>query len=224
MRSTRCLAFAAVVAATLTASSSAPARTLPVDSHAKRVAVDKRTQASLNKARDRIVAARQATWRCQDQLVALGVLDSRTRAAHGTWQLPTSVPYRHWVFRQWTHRAAVCQKNLSGRVLGATGDWLTAVRIVQRVYPGTGDWLRYISHREGGWGRFVMNTQGSGAGGWMQFMASTFYAYNDDAYADARRRGFILPPATNTWTHPLGQALTAAYMRYTHRDGCHWCL
>jgi hypothetical protein len=105
-----------------------------------------------------------------------------------------------------------------------TNDWRISVRLAQRIYPGTESWLLFISDREGGWGPFVMNHQGSGAGGWLQFMSSTFYAYVDDARADAARRGFTVPSSVWTWTHPLGQALTGAYMRYTGRDGCHWCL
>lgn len=105
-----------------------------------------------------------------------------------------------------------------------TNDWRTSVRIAQRPYPGTDSWLLFISKREGGYGRFVMNHQGSGAGGWMQFMASTFYGYNEAAAADLRRRGFNIPDNVMVWTHPLGQALTAGYMRYYGKDGCHWCL
>ena len=105
-----------------------------------------------------------------------------------------------------------------------TNDWRTAVRLTQRVFPGTDGWLLYISDREGGYGPFVMNHQGSGAGGWMQFMASTFYAYYDDARAAVQARGFKVDPSVWDWHHPLGQALTAGYMRYTGRDGCHWCL
>ncbi len=108
--------------------------------------------------------------------------------------------------------------------LPATNDWRTSVRLAQRIYPGTDDWLLFISDREGGWGPFVMNHQGSGAGGWLQFLSGTFYAYVDDARADVKRRGFVVPANVWTWTHPLGQALTGAYMRYTGRDGCHWCL
>ena len=115
-------------------------------------------------------------------------------------------------------------RQLQWRTLPQTGDWRTSVRLSQRIYPGTASWLLYISDREGGWGPFVMNRQGSGAGGWLQFMASTFYAYVDDARRDVERRGFIVPPGVWTWTHPLGQALTGAYMRFTGRDGCHWCL
>lgn len=108
--------------------------------------------------------------------------------------------------------------------LPKTGDWRTAVKLAQRAYPGTEDWLLFISHREGGYGGFVMNHQGSGAGGWMQFMSSTFYAYVDDARANFHSRGFVVSPDVWSWTNPMGQALTAGYMRYTGRDGCHWCL
>ena len=110
------------------------------------------------------------------------------------------------------------------RTLPPTNDWRTSVRLSQRIYPGTDSWLLFISNREGGWGPFVMNHQGSGAGGWLQFMASTFYAYVDDARRDVARRGFVVPAGVWRWTHPLGQALTGAYMRFTGRDGCHWCL
>ena len=125
--------------------------------------------------------------------------------------------------RFYSARIPVLQHKL-WHVIPATNDWRTSVTLAQRIYPGTESWLLYISHREGGWGGFVMNHQGSGAGGWLQFMSSTFYAYVDDARADAARRGFNVPSDVWTWTHPLGQALTGAYMRYTGRDGCHWCL
>jgi len=126
-------------------------------------------------------------------------------------------------YRFYTERIPVLKHKL-WHVIPATNDWRTAVTLVQRVYPGTESWLLYISHREGGYGAFVMNHQGSGAGGWMQFMASTYYAYSDAAFAHARSRGFDVPREANTWYSPLGQAITAGYMRYTGRDGCHWCL
>jgi hypothetical protein len=166
-----------------------------------------------------IMDARAVVWRCQDRL---GV--SRSRASVSGWALPSSIPYRAWVLDRWQKRSSDCLEALRNRTIPATNDWQTAVALVQRIYPGTAGWLLSISDREGGHGGFVMNHQGSGAGGWMQFMASTYYAHNDDAYADARRRGFIIDPSTNSWTHPLGQAITAGYMRYTGRDGCHWCL
>jgi hypothetical protein len=126
--------------------------------------------------------------------------------------------YRHHIFR------AEQLEQQAWHTLPATNDWRTSVTLAQRIYPGTSSWLLHISDREGGWGPFVMNHQGSGAGGWLQFMASTFYAYVGDAQADVARRGFHVDPSVWTWTQPLGQALTGAYMRYTGRDGCHWCL
>jgi len=66
----------------------------------------------------------------------------------------------------------------------------------------------------------------------MQFRFSTFDPYWRMAQDDLRRRGFIVPAFPNrggdaryqAWLDPLGQALTAGYMRYTGKDGCHWCL
>jgi hypothetical protein len=130
--------------------------------------------------------------------------------------------------------------------LPSTNDWQTAVRIVQRLYPGTESWMLAISDREGGWSSWVwyggrpwtgyhvgddflgMDT----VGGWMQFRYSTFAPYWRGALKDLRARGFVLPefpdrggPAEyQPWLDPLGQALTAGYMRYYGKDGCHWCL
>ena len=159
---------------------------------------------------------RAATWDAQDALQI-----RRTRASG----LPViGCRYAGWVADMWRNRAKAASKLASWKVLPATSDWQTAVRVAQRVYPGTSDWLLYISRREGGHGGFVMNHQGSGAGGWMQFMSSTFYAYVDAALADTRSRGFVVPDGSRSWYSPMGQALTAGYMRFTGRDGCHWCL
>lgn len=103
-----------------------------------------------------------------------------------------------------------------------TNNWKTAVQLTQRVYPGTYSWLMTCSASEGGHGRFVYNHQGSGAGGWMQFMSGTFYAYVDHAFRDVRRRGFKVSRKHRSWHSPLGQALTAGYMRYTDRYRGHW--
>jgi len=124
------------------------------------------------------------------------------------------------------HHSVKAEKltKLLWRTIPYTNDWRTSVKLAQRLYPGTEGWLLFISAREGGYGSFVMNHQGSGAGGWMQFMSGTFYGYVDAARADAERRGFNIPSNVWVWTHPLGQALTAGYMRYYGKDGCHWCL
>lgn len=143
--------------------------------------------------------------------------------------------------------AKVAETRLT-RELPMTNDWRTAVRLVQRVYPGTADWMLAISHREGGYGPWVWygGRHWSGyhigddflgadtVGGWMQFRYSTFAPYWRGAQKDLRRRGIIVPDIPMppeggptqyaAWLSPLGQALTAGYMRYYGKDGCHWCL
>ncbi len=237
--SVRALTTLATVIALFTLAGDAGAKTLPIE-HSRQTAAEKkpdqskkattskleaRKQAQLRTSAKQVGELRQIAWDCQDKLIAAGGLAHRTKASTSIWAMPPSVTYRlKFVAPHWIKIAKECQKTLVTRTIPSTNDWITAVNLVQRIYPGTADWLKFISHREGGWGGFVMNHQGSGAGGWMQYMASTYYAYNDAAYADARRRGFIIDERTNQWTHPLGQAITAGYMRYTHRDACHWCL
>lgn len=120
--------------------------------------------------------------------------------------------------------------------LPQTGDWQTAVRIVQRVFPGTDQWLLSCSDAEsshGAWVRYGGGPYYAGyehtdaVGGWVQFRPSTFRGYYSQALAYARQHGFIVPLNSNEWLHgwlsPLGQALTAAYMRAVkHNTGWHW--
>jgi hypothetical protein len=135
-------------------------------------------------------------------------------------------------------------------------DWLTAVNYVcTKVYPGTCSQLRYLSDREGGWGRWIWysgacssspclwrgyhvggdNVTGDDTvGGWMQFRYSTFAPYWRHTLADLAKRGYEVPripmpsaggdPKYAAWLSPLGQALTAGYMHWSGRAGCHWCL
>lgn len=157
-------------------------------------------------------------------------------------------------YRLHTALATIAERRLEYE-LPATNDWLTAVRIAQRAYPGTDSWMLYISDREGGWGPWVWfsgactnppclwrgyhvggdNVSGADTvGGPMQFRWSTFHPYWRAAKADLERRGFIIPemkmppeggPAIYApWLSPLGQALTAGYMKYYGKEGCHWCL
>lgn len=223
----RTIAATAVVFALL-CTGSAAGQTLPIRSP-EDVSADARPHhhstsyaaatEQLRRAARQVGTIQRLAWRCQD---TLGV--TRTAASTDVWSMPPSLGYRMWAAQKWIKVAKACQATLHQRTIPTTNDWRTAVALAQRVYPGTADWLLYISRREGGHGGFVMNHQGSGAGGWMQFMASTYYAHDQDAYADVARRGFIVDQSTNAWTHPLGQAIVAGYMRFTHQDGCHWCL
>ena len=148
----------------------------------------------------------------------------------------------------------VAEKRLKWE-LPLTNDWQTAVRIVQRIYPGTDGWMLSISRREGGYGVPVWyggRTWAEGGFvhigddflgadtvfGAMQFRYSTFYPYWVQAQEDLQRRGYIIPDlgwarpyvvagvgtGYGPWLSPLGQALTAGYMRYYGKDACHWCL
>lgn len=159
---------------------------------------------------------RVATWRCQDELG-----ERRVRAARPASALPPSLDYRRWVAGLWRTRARRCAL-LRARTIPLVATWQEAVRAAQRVFPGTDGWLLACSGGEGGHGGFVMNHQGSGAGGWMQFVYSTYAANADDAFAAARGKGFRVDPRANDWRHPLGQALTAAYMRSRGWSATHW--
>jgi hypothetical protein len=104
--------------------------------------------------------------------------------------------------------------------LATSGDWMGyAVPFADRVFPGTGGWLDDCSASEGGHGAWVPNRQGLPPGGWMQFYASTFYDNVDDAFAEARRRGFDVPDSARSWYSPVGQAVTAAYIVTRYGSG-----
>lgn len=67
------------------------------------------------------------------------------------------------------------------------------------------------SASEGGHGRWVPNSQGSGVGGWLQFMPGTFWRMYGAAHADVTGRGFLIPRSAASWYSPLGQALAGAW-------------
>lgn len=98
--------------------------------------------------------------------------------------------------------------------LPTTNDWLTAVSIAQRPYPGTRPRILAITDHEGGRGPWVWyagscssppclwrgyhvsgdNVTGDDTvGGWVQFRYSTFAPYWRQAEADLKRRGYIIP-------------------------------
>jgi hypothetical protein len=99
--------------------------------------------------------------------------------------------------------------------------WSKAVDEVQRPYPGTQAWLMSCSASEGGWGRWVPNSQGSGVGGWLQFMPGTWAGFYRHAVDDVRARGFRVPESSASWYSTLGQALAGAW-GITHGMRHHW--
>jgi len=99
--------------------------------------------------------------------------------------------------------------------------WHRAVKEVQKVYPGTEGWLMSCSASEGGHGRWVPNSQGSGVGGWLQFYPSTFSGFVRHAVDEVRAKRFRVPDTAFSWYSPLGQALAGAW-GITHGMRHHW--
>lgn len=174
-----------------------------------------------------IHTAKGATWRCQDaaDLPRLKASPERTllHASHG---------YRTWVAGQWKLRLAKCQTILKNTI-PATGDWATAVHVVQRFYPGSEWWLMSCSASEGGHSVFVFHSPHRAAtayeishqvvldtpGGWMQYFHGTFVGDFNAAVQDLRTRHVRVPRSAFTWYSPLGQALAGGWAhnfgRYT---------
>jgi hypothetical protein len=88
-----------------------------------------------------------------------------------------------------------------------------AAKLASYVFPSaTYERLWHRANVEGGHGKWVWNSQGSGAGGWFQFMEGTFYGRANGAFEIAKARGFPVPNKFKKWDSLIGQNLTAAYM------------
>ena len=224
--SVRALVSLATIALTtvLTIPAATEARSLPIETikvsrsteAIATVQQQARVQKELTSLARTISSERLRVWSCQD---SLGI--QRSHASLSPWALPNSIGYREWVSGHWEALGASCERLRQTRVIPVTNDWQTAVNLVQRIFPGTARWLLSCSSGEGSWGGFEMNHQGSGAGGWLQFMAGTYYAHNGEAFGYAQSRGFIFNPSANSWYSPLGQALTGAYLA-THGGLSNW--
>lgn len=118
-------------------------------------------------------------------------------------------------------QARVCRL-VPGRYARAERSFFWSTRFVDRLWPGQylGAWASTCASSEGGHGGFVMNHQGSGAGGWLQFLSSTFYGIIGSAIAEAHAAGAThLPASASSWYSPLGQALAGAAMIHHNRRG-----
>jgi hypothetical protein len=146
------------------------------------------------------------------------------KTPHPAGRKPRSCPDARWLADEWAKRS-LRARQLTERWLevkrertlrdfdvrpGYSG-YQRAVQEVQRAYPGTSGWLLSCASSEGGWGRWVPNSQGSGAGGWLQFMESTFWRMFWAAKADVEGRGYLVPASAASWYSPLGQALAGAW-------------
>lgn len=118
----------------------------------------------------------------------------------------------------------------------AERDYSMAVRYVERAF-GPQPFLWACPGSEGSFGVWVWNggfpitrypatidgggrpAGSSGAGGWLQFMHSTFESVIDDGIAVARARGLLVPSSARDWRSPLGQALAGLEMLRDGRRG-----
>jgi len=193
--------------------SSAAARTVPGPNVKQAVKPQRvaRTQTRLSTLRVLVSTHRRATWTCQRALRR-----PLYRSNFGERQSNSRL-YVRYLVNVWHVRRTQCQLDLSERQLSDfevfpdSHAWLRAVREVQRPYPGTSSWLLSCSASEGGHGRWVPNSQGSGVGGWMQMYPSTFWRMFSAARADVVARGYVVPGSAASWTSPLGQALASAW-------------
>lgn len=128
---------------------------------------------------------------------------------------------RAWVARQAAEYYATVRILRDFEVTPGSSAWHRAVEETQRAYPGTENWLLSCSSSEGGHGRWVPNSQGSGVGGWLQYYPSTFYGFYAQASKDIRSRGFRVPESASSWYSPLGQALAGGWA-ITHGMRHHW--
>lgn len=154
---------------------------------------------------------KQSTWRWQTLRGVPKTKASKRQIASTACDYARYVA-KLWQERSWTARVKY-EEWLASRTLPYTNDWFDAVMISQRVFPGTAGWQINCSKHEGGHGGFVMNHQGSPAGGWMQFYASTYYAFERAAMDYVKSKGFIIHPKAWGWTQPMGQALVSGFMR-----------
>ncbi len=134
----------------------------------------------------------------------------------------TSCSYTQWLAHRWKARswqARQAWERFQERryvlrdfeVTPGNRAWLRAVREAQGPFPGTEAWLLSCSASEGGHGRWVPNSQGSGVGGWLQMFPSTFWRMFSAAKVDAERRGYRVPSSAASWYSPIGQALGGAW-------------
>lgn len=177
-----------------------------------------------------ILYYREKTWQKQD---VLGI--SRTkRSDQQVWSL--GCKYAEWVRKLWKERNEDAKKKVEFRTLHDPGDWNTAIRVAQRVFPGTSEWLWSCSGAEGGHGRWVPyrdygNSYYPGyesldaVGGWMQFRPSTIRHAWPATYNYLIRHGWIVEDMSwfQAWFSPLAQALSAAYyLRVEGSADHHW--
>ena len=152
------------------------------------------------------------------------------RASHGLHKISPkseSVTYEEYRLGVWKARKLRqhrLYKAYRAHQLAIQADWAKqdrkftyALKKAARRYHVSYSWLLACALSEGlsrPGEPFVMNHEGSGAGGWMQFMESTFYGNAPNA-----RAGNKFPRRYVKWNSKVGQAYTAAYMFHIGQSG-----
>lgn len=158
---------------------------------------------------------RHDSWRELAGVKMRTVLSPPKGCAHAKWRVElwksraSEARQAYFEWREEQRRRTL----IDYKVVPGNSAWLRAIEQAQKPYPGTRDWLRSCSapRSEGGWGRWVPNTQGSGAGGWLQFMEGTFWRMFGAALPEVQAMGYIVPRSAASWYSPLGQALAGAW-------------
>lgn len=144
-------------------------------------------------------------------------LEATPLLGHPRWQLQL-----HWFARS-LHVTTAHLKQLRARLamtLPDTNDWLTAIHVIQRVYPGSYTWLYSCSGSEGGHGIWVWrggapyqsyDPDTQAPGGWLQYFPGTFWGDYHRALTDLASRGYRVPPSSASWTSALGQAIAGGW-------------
>ena len=160
----------------------------------------------------------------------LGVVYYRSRYTHWqlargasvpSWRQPRNCADARYLATVWAKRSFISRQQtarwLEWRTLrdfvvrDGNNAWLRAVTEAQKVFPGTAWWLKSCSSTEGGWGKWVPNSDGAPPGGWMQMYESTFWRMWRTAKAHAQTHGFRVPRSAASWYSPLGQPLASAW-------------
>lgn len=201
------------------AASAKPPHPLVQAAFAKQPDLQRRTSLSCTSARRALVfyRMRHHAW------LKLRGIDSRL-----AFDFPRGCAHTLWRAKQWRAKARIAKtiyyEWLNSRyvlkdyeVKSGNRAWFKAIAEAQKPYPGTEAWLKSCSASEGGWGRWVPNSDGAPPGGWMQMYHSTWrsmwYGWygNEGAYQYLIKRGYVVPKSAHSWYSPLGQALASAH-------------
>lgn len=143
--------------------------------------------------------------------------------------LAAIVRNHRWLYRESVRDQAEARARM-WLVLPETRDWLTAVAVVQRVFPGSAWWQIACSSSEGGHGAWVYYGRlpypkygpWRTPGGPMQYMQGTFWGDFRAALTKARERRFVVPRSAHSWFSMLGQALASGYAYHYNRPPGKW--